>query len=45
MDYFASQRSKTPLTEDTYRGLMRIRGLECASQSGLAEAYFTPRWR
>ncbi len=43
MDHFASQRSKTWFTEDTFRGLMRIRGIECASPSGLAEAYFAPK--
>ena len=43
MNHFASQRSKTWFTEDTFRGLMRIRGIECASPSGLAEAYFAPK--
>jgi len=36
---FASQRSKSWFTSDTFMGLMRIRGLECRSESGFAEAF------
>lgn len=43
LGHFASQRSKAWFTEDTFHGLMRIRGIECASPSGLAEAFFAPK--
>jgi LmbE family N-acetylglucosaminyl deacetylase len=36
--HFASQRSKAWFTEATFRGLMALRGLECRSPSGMAEA-------
>jgi len=38
-DHFASQRSKEWFTEDTFLGLMRLRGVECRAQSGFAEAF------
>ncbi len=37
--HFGSQRSKDWFTEDTFLGLMRLRGLECRADSGLAEAF------
>jgi LmbE family N-acetylglucosaminyl deacetylase len=40
MAHFASQRSKAWFTEDLFFGLMRIRGMECRSPSGLAEAFY-----
>lgn len=36
---FASQRGKHWFTAETFLGLMRIRGIECRSRSGLAEAF------
>jgi len=40
MSHFASQRSKRWFTADVFESLMRIRGMECASDSGLAEAFY-----
>lgn len=39
MAHFASQRSKAWFTEDTFLGLMRLRGIEAASPSGYAEGF------
>jgi LmbE family N-acetylglucosaminyl deacetylase len=39
MRYFASQRSKRWFTEDLFRGLMRVRGVEAAAESGFAEGF------
>jgi len=39
LESYASQRVKTWLTQDTLMGLLRIRGVECASPTGLAEAF------
>jgi LmbE family N-acetylglucosaminyl deacetylase len=39
MKHFASQRSKEWFSEETFAGLMRLRGVECRSPSGLAEAF------
>lgn len=39
LEHFGSQRSRDWFSEDTFRGLMRIRGLECRSGSGHAEAF------
>ena len=39
MDAFASQRSKDWFSEDTFRGLARLRGMECRAPSGFAEAF------
>jgi LmbE family N-acetylglucosaminyl deacetylase len=36
---FGSQRSKQWFDEETFRGLMRIRGVECASPTRYAEAF------
>lgn len=36
---FASQRSKRWFDRDTFRSLMRLRGMECNSTSGYAEAF------
>lgn len=38
--HFGSQRSKDWFDDETFLGLMRLRGLECRSASGLAEAFF-----
>ena len=40
MAHFASQRSKRWFTPDVFRGLMRLRGMECVSQSGFAEGFY-----
>ena len=40
MNNFASQRDKAWFTEDTFRALMRIRGMECRAPSGYAEAFY-----
>lgn len=40
MRYFATQRAKTWFSEDTFRSLMRIRGIESRSESGYAEAFY-----
>lgn len=39
MQHFGTQRSKSWFTPDTFDGLMRVRGIECKSESGLAEAF------
>ena len=36
---FASQRSKRWFSEDTFRALMRLRGVECNAAEGYAEAF------
>ena len=40
METFASQRSKPWFDEQTFLGLMRLRGMECNAPSGYAEAYY-----
>ena len=37
---FPSQRSRTWFDETTFRALMRLRGVECNSATGLAEAFY-----
>jgi LmbE family N-acetylglucosaminyl deacetylase len=39
MQAFASQRDKRWFTPDTFEGLLRLRGIECASPTGYAEAF------
>jgi len=39
MRAFGSQRDKRWFTEETFSGLMRLRGVECASAVGCAEAF------
>jgi len=41
MELFGSQRSKAWFTPDTFKAVMRLRGLECNSPSGFAEAFHT----
>ena len=36
-------RRSTGTTSETFRGLMRLRGLECASPSRYAEAFYAPK--
>jgi LmbE family N-acetylglucosaminyl deacetylase len=40
MDCFQSQRSKRWFEESTFSSLMRLRGMECNSPSGYAEAFY-----
>lgn len=37
---FPSQRDKHWFTEEVFLGLMRLRGMECASPTGFAEAFY-----
>ena len=37
---FGSQRDKHWFTDETFRGLMRLRGMECRSAGGYAEAFY-----
>jgi LmbE family N-acetylglucosaminyl deacetylase len=38
--YFVSQRQKSWFAAETFRALMRLRGVECQSESGYAEAFY-----
>ena len=38
--YFKSQQDKDWFDEETFSALLRIRGLECRSPSGYAEAFY-----
>lgn len=40
MQSFPSQRDKHWFTEETFSGLMRLRGVECRSESGFAEGFW-----
>jgi len=40
MLYFGSQRSKQWFDEETFRGLARLRGMECGAPERYAEAFF-----
>src|SRR5215470_14140127 len=40
MECFASQRLKRWFEPETFRGIMRLRGMECNSPSGYAEAFY-----
>jgi LmbE family N-acetylglucosaminyl deacetylase len=39
MDVFATQRDKLWFSASTFEGLMRLRGVECASSTGYAEGF------
>jgi LmbE family N-acetylglucosaminyl deacetylase len=39
MECFPSQRARAWFTEDTFRALARLRGIECNSPTGFAEAF------
>jgi hypothetical protein len=41
--HFPTQAGKHWYDEETFRGLMRLRGLECASSSRYAEAFYSPK--
>ena len=43
--HFGSQRSKDWFDADTFRGLARLRGMECRSPSRFAEAFFADKIR
>jgi LmbE family N-acetylglucosaminyl deacetylase len=43
MSGFLSQHGKPWYDAETFRGLMRIRGVECASPSGYAEGFHLPK--
>jgi LmbE family N-acetylglucosaminyl deacetylase len=40
MTHFASQRRRGWFTPDTFMGLLRLRGVQCAASTGLAEGFF-----
>ena len=40
MTHFGSQRDRSWFSEDAFRGLMRLRGIEAGSESGHAEAFY-----
>lgn len=40
MEAFPSQRDRRWFAEETFRGLMRLRGVECAAPDGYAEAFY-----
>ena len=41
MRVFKTQHNKQWFTPDTFQGLMRLRGIECNSPSGFAEAFYS----
>jgi LmbE family N-acetylglucosaminyl deacetylase len=41
LEHFGSQRSKDWFSEGTFLGLMHLRGVECRSPSGFAEAFMS----
>jgi LmbE family N-acetylglucosaminyl deacetylase len=43
--HFPTQAEKPWFDRDTFRGLARLRGLECASPTRFAEAFFAPKLR
>jgi LmbE family N-acetylglucosaminyl deacetylase len=43
MKHFGSQRSKQWFDPETFRGLARLRGVECRAPDGYAEAFFGPK--
>jgi len=42
---FPSQRQRYWFTADTFRGLARVRGVECRAPDGFAEAFHAPKLR
>ncbi len=40
MTHFGTQRSKRWFDEELFSGLMRLRGMECGSQTHYAEAFY-----
>jgi LmbE family N-acetylglucosaminyl deacetylase len=43
MSHFESQRSRRWFAPETFHGLMRVRGLQAAAPSGLAEGFYGPK--
>jgi len=43
--HFGTQRSKDWFDDQTFRGLARLRGMECRAPDGYAEAFFMPKVR
>lgn len=43
MEHFASQRHRRWFVPDTFLALMRIRGMQAAAPSGLAEGFYAPK--
>lgn len=41
LDSFATQRDRHWFNEETFRALLRLRGIECRSETGYAEAFYT----
>jgi LmbE family N-acetylglucosaminyl deacetylase len=41
LEAFATQHDKYWFTDETFRSLMRVRGVECRSSSGFAEAFYS----
>jgi len=39
-EVFTSQRERYWFSDDTFRGLLRLRGVECRAESGFAEAFY-----
>lgn len=44
-EVFSTQRSKRWFTDDTFLGLMRLRGIECVAPGGFAEAFYARKIR
>jgi hypothetical protein len=40
LDCYQTQRNKDWFDAETFRSLCRLRGMECRSQSGYAEAFY-----
>src|ERR1700730_5345601 len=43
METFHTQRSRSWFAPETFRGLMRLRGVACNAPSGFAEAFYCPK--
>jgi LmbE family N-acetylglucosaminyl deacetylase len=43
LEHFATQRGRRWFTAETFMGIMRVRGVHAAAQSGLAEGFYTPK--
>jgi LmbE family N-acetylglucosaminyl deacetylase len=44
IEHFGTQRNKSWFTRETFLGLMRLRGIECRSPSGYAEAFYVRKF-
>ena len=43
-DHFVSQRNRRWFSDETFVAMMRIRGAQAASRSGLAEGFYAPKF-